>query len=59
MEFATALKLPTFEWQGKQLVKRLALVVEQGKIVNVWYPVFPPDKNASDITQWLKTRRQA
>ena len=59
LEFATALKLPTFEWQGKTLVKRLALAIEEGKIVNVWYPVFPPDKNAKEVTEWLEAIRNA
>lgn len=38
------------------LIKRLALAIEDGKIVKVWYPVFPPDKNAPDVLEWLKTR---
>lgn len=53
LEFATALKLPTFEWQDKTLIKRLALAVEDGHIVKVWYPVFPPDANAKEVVAWL------
>lgn len=59
LEFAKALRLSTFEWQGKSLVKRLALAIEDGVIVKVWYPVFPPDKNATDVTDWLKARQKA
>lgn len=44
------------EGQGTTLIKRLALAIEDGQIVKVWYPVFPSDKNASDVLEWLKTR---
>lgn len=60
-ELIEALKLPTFEYEGKTLTKRLTLAVEDGKIVQVWYPVFPPDQSAAQVLQWLKGRsgRQA
>ncbi|KAF2128211.1 thioredoxin-like protein [Dothidotthia symphoricarpi CBS 119687] len=53
LEFAKALKLPTFEWKGKVLIKRLALAVKDGIVVKVWYPVFPPDSNAREVVKWL------
>ena len=56
LEMVEALKLPTLEYKGKRLVKRLTLAVEKGKIVKVWYPVFPPDKSADEVLQWLKGR---
>ena len=49
-----ALRLPTFVFEGKRLIKRLALVAERGRIVKVFYPVFPPDKNAETVLAWLK-----
>ncbi len=49
--------LPTFDVEGYTLYKRLALVAEQGRIVKVFYPVFPPDRNAQDVLEWLGTRR--
>jgi peroxiredoxin len=49
--------LPTFEVQGLTLYKRLALVAETGKIVKVFYPVFPPDRNAQDVVDWLSAHR--
>ena len=49
-----ALRLPTFVFEGARLIKRLALVTEQGRIVRVFYPVFPPDKNAETVLAWLK-----
>jgi peroxiredoxin len=60
LDFAIVLKLPTFEWQGRSLVTRLALAIENGKkILNVWYPVFRSDTNAKDVTEWLEARRAA
>lgn len=52
--FADALALPMFEVQGRTLLKRLALVSDDGRISKVFYPVFPPDRNAADVLAWLK-----
>ena len=52
-----ALRLPTFQTSGMTLLKRLALVIRDGKIERVFYPVFPPDRNASDIIAWLAGTR--
>ena len=49
-----ALRLPTFEAGGLTLIKRLALVVDAGRIAHVFYPVFPPDRNAADVLAWLE-----
>jgi peroxiredoxin len=57
-ELVKALQLPTFEYRGLQLLKRMAWVVEEGKITKVFYPVFPPDKNAGEVLNWLKARRE-
>jgi peroxiredoxin len=48
-----ALRLPTFEAGGMTLYKRLTLVAEGGKIAKVFYPVFPPDRNAAEVLAWL------
>jgi len=45
--------LPTFEVEGLTLYKRLALVAEGARIVKVFYPVFPPDRNAEEVVAWL------
>jgi peroxiredoxin len=50
-----ALKLPTFSVAGMTLLKRMALVIDDGTITKVFYPVFPPDKNAADVIAWLKS----
>ncbi len=53
-ELTTALQLPTFEVENKRLIKRLTLIIQEGKIVKVFYPVFPPNQNARDVVEWLK-----
>jgi peroxiredoxin len=50
------LGLPTFEIAGMTLYKRLALVAERGTVVKAFYPVVPPDRNASDVVAWLRQR---
>jgi len=57
LKFARALKLPTFTASGMTLFKRTALVIDDGKIVKVFYPVFPPDKNAAEVVAWLRGPR--
>jgi peroxiredoxin len=52
-----ALALPTFEAAGMTLLKRMALVIEDGVIVKVFYPVFPPDQNAGEVIAWLRSAR--
>jgi peroxiredoxin len=54
LSFANALKLPMFEIEGKHLVKRVTLIAEDGKIVKIFYPVFPPDRNADEVIDWLQ-----
>jgi len=54
LNLANALKLPIFEIEGKQLIKRITLIVEDAKIVKVLYPVFPPDKNVNEVIDWLQ-----
>ena len=53
LEFAGALKLPTFEADGMTLIRRLTLIVTEGAIEKVFYPVFPPDKSADEVIVWL------
>jgi len=53
LEFAQALRLPTFEADGMKLIKRITLIVRDGTITKVFYPVFPPDRNADEVTEWL------
>lgn len=56
LELAATLRLPTFEADGTTLYKRLTFVAEAGRIVKVFYPVFPPDRNAAEVLAWLAER---
>jgi peroxiredoxin len=63
-----ALRLPTFEYSVERgeypverggpatLIKRMAWFVERGSIERIWYPVFPPDRNAETVLAWLHER---
>ena len=53
LSFAKALRLPTFEVESMMLIKRLTLILCDGRIEKVFYPVFPPDKNAEQVVDWL------
>src|SRR5437762_13110607 len=57
LKLAQAIKLPTFTVAGMILLKRMALVIENGVITKAFYPVFPPDKNAEEVIAWLRTSR--
>ena len=48
-----ALRLPTMQVAGLTLIKRLAIIIDDGTITKVFYPVFPPDRNAEDVRVWL------
>jgi len=54
LEFTHALRLPTFEVDGMTLIKRMVLVIDDGVISKVFYPVFPPDRSAQEVVDWLK-----
>ena len=53
-EFSARLRLPWFEVEGVRLLKRLTLIIRQGRIAHVIYPVFPPDKDAETVIAWLR-----
>ncbi|HET9717632.1 MAG TPA: peroxiredoxin [Pseudolabrys sp.] len=57
LALARALGLPTFSVAGMTLLKRMALIVDDAIISKVFYPVFPPDKNAEQVIAWLQTSR--
>jgi len=54
--FAQALRLPTFEFQGRRYLKRLTLVARDGRIEKVFYPVFPPDRHVLEVLAWPGAR---
>jgi peroxiredoxin/DNA-binding transcriptional MerR regulator len=51
---ARALDLPTFEVSGLTLYKRLTLIIRDGVIEHVFYPVFPPNEHADQVLTWLR-----
>jgi peroxiredoxin len=54
LRLVSGLGLPTFEAAGATLVKRLTLVIDNGRIEHVFYPVFPPDRHAGEVLEWLR-----
>jgi peroxiredoxin len=58
LELTRALRLPTMQVASLTLIKRLALVIDDGSITKVFYPVFPPDKNAAEVHTWLSEHRR-
>lgn len=54
LQLVRALRLPTFEVAGMTLVKRLTLIIRDGEIEHVFYPVFPPDTHAGEVLDWLR-----
>ncbi len=57
LRLAAALQMPTFAIDGITLYRRVTLVFALGRIAKVFYPVFPPDKNAADVLAWLARNR--
>jgi peroxiredoxin len=57
LTFTRLLRLPTFEVEGMRLIKRLTLIITDGRIEKVFYPVFPPDANAAEVIAWLSVHR--
>ena len=53
LSLARALGLPTFEFNGMTLIKRLTLIIRDGRIEHVFYPVFPPDTHAGHVVDWI------
>jgi peroxiredoxin len=48
------MRLPTFEVDGMTLIKRMAWVIDDGVLTKVFYPVFPPDRSADEVLDWLR-----
>ena len=54
LALADALGLPTFSVDGMTLYRRLTMIVADGVIEHVFYPVFPPDQHAQEVLDWLR-----
>jgi peroxiredoxin len=57
--FTKALNLPTFEVDGRALLKRVTIIANAGRIEHVFYPVFPPDQNADRVIQRLRANPES
>lgn len=57
-ELTTNLDLPTFTIGGNEFLKRLTLLVADGHIEHVFYPIFPPDEHASEVLEWVRDNPQ-
>jgi peroxiredoxin len=55
LELTAAMRLPTFQFEGETLLKRLTLSVLDGRVEHVFYPVFPPDRHAEEVVRHLRT----
>ncbi len=58
LTFTTGMRLPTFETSGMTLLKRVTLMVEDRMVEHVFHPVFPPERDASEVTAWLAARSE-
>jgi peroxiredoxin len=58
LQLRRTIRLPTFRAAGLELFKRLTLIVDEGRIEKVFYPVFPPDQNADEVLAWLRRNAQ-
>ena len=55
LSLVDALALPTFQAAGLTLFKRLTLVIADGVIEHVFYPIFPPNEHAQEVLAWLRS----
>jgi len=58
LRLSSSMRLPTFQTSGMTLLKRLTLVIRDGRVEHVFYPVFPPDRNASEVIAWLAAQKR-
>ena len=54
LELIAAMRLPTFQFEGETLLKRLTMIVLDGRVEHVYYPVFPPDRHAEEVVRYLR-----
>lgn len=54
LALADGLQLPRFEAGGTERLKRVSLVMDDGVISKIFYPIFPPDQNAEIVLDWMR-----
>ncbi len=57
-EITKAMNLPTFEYESSKYIKRITVISRGGVIMKTFYPVFPPDKNVSEVIEWVEHNKQ-
>jgi peroxiredoxin len=55
LRLAALLRLPTFQAGGMTLFKRITLVIRDGVVEHLFYPVFPPGAHAREVLAWLRS----
>jgi peroxiredoxin len=55
-QFAGALRLPTFATGGEIYLKRLTLIITDGRIAQVFYPVRDPAGHAGEVLAWIEAQ---
>jgi peroxiredoxin (alkyl hydroperoxide reductase subunit C) len=58
LELTRAARLPTFAFRGMTLIRRMAFVIDEGRITQLFYPVFPPDRSAAEVVEWLRAQQR-
>jgi peroxiredoxin len=56
LELSTVMRFPLFRTSGMTLLKRMTFILRDGVIEQVFYPVFPPDRNAGEVIDWLRSK---
>jgi peroxiredoxin len=59
MALGRRLRQPTFQFGGQTLYRRHTLVLVDGRVEQVFYPVFPPDQDVINVLEWLRMRLSA
>lgn len=54
LRLTAALRLPTVIISDTILLHRFTMVLRDGAIEHVLYPVFPPDQSAEQVVAWLQ-----
>jgi peroxiredoxin len=57
LRLTQAMRLPTFEIAGFTLLKRFTLILRDGVVEHVRYPVWPTDGDAAAVADWLRAHR--
>lgn len=59
LAFSRAMRLPMMIVESMTLAKRRVLIIDDGIVIQMFYPVFPPDRNAGDVLTWLRSNKRS